>query len=72
MATDAKNRAREIVQERKDAYDKKVKAGNAIPDTFQFHIRHNGRTDHRINWSYGVETDHGPRIMLGNQEFQTF
>ena len=72
MATDAKSRALEIVQERKDAYDKKVTTGNAIPDTFEFNIRHTGKIDHRINWSYGVETEEGPKIMLGNQEFQTF
>jgi hypothetical protein len=72
MATDAKSRALEIVQERRNAYDQKVTAGNAIPHTFQFHIRHNGRTDHRINWSYGIETNEGPRTMLGKQEFQTF
>ena len=72
MATDAKSRAREIVQERRDAYDKKVTTGAAIPNTFEFNIRHNGRTDHRINWSYGVETEEGPRTMLGKQEFQTF
>ena len=72
MATDAKSRALEIVQERRNAYDQKVTAGNAISDTFQFNIRHNGRTDHRINWSYGVETENGPKTMLGKQEFQTF
>ena len=72
MATDAKSRAREIVQERQDAYNKKVTAGTAIPDTFQFNIHHNGKTDHRIKWSHGVETENGPRTMLGNQEFQTF
>ena len=72
MATDAKTKALEIVQDRRDAYDNKVKIGDAIPDTFQFNINHNGRTDHRINWSYGVETDKGPRLMIGKQEFQTF
>ena len=72
MATDAKSWAREIVQGRKDAYNKKVNAGTAIPDTFEFNIRHTGKTDHRINWSYGVETENGPRLMMGNQEFQTF
>lgn len=72
MATDAKGRALEIVQDRRDAYDQKVIAGNAIPNTFQFNIRHTGRTEHRINWSYGVETEDGPKIMLGKQGFQTF
>jgi len=72
MATDAKNRALEIVEDRRSAYDQKVEIGDAIPDTFQFHIRHNGRTDHKINWSYRIKTDKGPQLMLGKQEFQTF
>ena len=72
MATDAKTRALEIVEDRRIAYNQKVAAGKAIPDTFEFNIRHTGRTDHMIKWSYGVETDQGPRLMMGNQEFQTF
>ena len=72
MATDAKSRALEIVQERKDVYNQKVYAGTAIPNTFEFNIHHDGKTDHMIKWSYGVETEQRPRLMMGNQGFQTF
>ena len=72
MVLEVKKRITSIVNERREAYDKKVKAGIAIGGTFQFHINRKGKTYNRVGWSYSINTEDGPRLMKGVHELQTF
>lgn len=72
MVSEIQKKITELVNERKEAFNQKVITGHAIGGTFHFYINQKGKTYQRVNWSYRVNTENGPRLMKGTHEFQTF
>ena len=70
--SDIDNRALQIVQERRTEYEKRVGSGQALPDTFQFHINKPDRRERKIGWSWKLDTQEGLKLFMGHQSIVTF